>query len=200
MGGNAFKIGNVTLWLLAIAFFVYSLWLPYRRVRQERSVDDRRRDLLWRSVDSRRGCMVVFFRVYQIATVPPEPFSDHAEKILDIYDITQGQTRIFFPRNTGREAFQMYWTVLVNWVFGTGLSFMSLKIGTVIFGLLTLPYMYLLGREIGGYRVGLLALLHRYRLLAECHQPGRFAVSALSVVCCANTVLPDPRIAHSQPE
>ena len=55
-GGNAFKLGNVTLWLLAIAFFVYSLWLPYRRIRQERSADERRRDLLWRSVGSRRGC------------------------------------------------------------------------------------------------------------------------------------------------
>ncbi len=157
-GGNAFKVGNVTLWLLAIAFFVYSLWLPYRRVRQERSVDDRRRDLLWGLLILGVAALVIFFRVYQIDTVPPEPFSDHAEKILDVYDISQGQTRIFFPRNTGREAFQMYWTLLVSWIFGTGLSFMSLKIGTVLLGLLTLPYMYLLGKEIGGKRVGLFAL------------------------------------------
>jgi hypothetical protein len=157
-GGNAFKVGNVTLWLLAIAFFVYSLWLPYRRVRQERSVDDRRRDMLWSLLILGVVALVIFFRVYQIDTVPPEPFSDHAEKILDVYDITQGQTRIFFPRNTGREAFQMYWTLLVSWVFGTGLSFKSLKIGTVLLGLLTLPYMYLLGKEIGGKRVGLFAL------------------------------------------
>ena len=52
----------------------------------------------------------------------------------------------------------MYWTLLVSWFFGTGLSFMSLKIGTVLLGLLTLPYMYLLGKEIGGKRVGLFAL------------------------------------------
>jgi hypothetical protein len=75
-----------------------------------------------------------------------------------VYDISQGQTRIFFPRNTGREATQMYWTLLMSWIFGTGLSFMSLKIGTVLFGLFTLPYMYLLGKEIGGARVGLFAL------------------------------------------
>jgi len=157
-GGNLFKVGNVTVWLLAIAFFVYSLWLPYRRVRQERNVDERRHDMLWSLLILGVAALVIFFRVYQIGSVPPEPFSDHAEKILDVYDVSQGQTRIFFPRNTGREAFQMYWTLLVSWIFRTGFSFMSLKIGTVLLGLFTLPYVYLLGKEIGGMRVGLFAL------------------------------------------
>jgi len=158
-GGNIFKIGNVTLWLLAIVFFVYSLWLPYRRVRKERSADERRRAMLWSLLLLGAAALVIFFRVSQIDTVPPEPFSDHAEKILDVYEVSQGQTHIFFPRNTGREAIQMYWTLLVSWVFGTGLSFQSLKIGTVLLGLSTLPYMYLLGKEIGGARVGLFTLL-----------------------------------------
>ncbi len=157
-GGNLFKVGNVALWLLAIVFFVYSLWLPYRRVHRERNVDERRRDMLWSLLILGVAALVIFFRVYQIGLVPPEPFSDHAEKILDVYDVSQGQTRIFFPRNTGREAIQMYWTLLVSWVFRTGLSFLSLKIGTVLLGLFTLPYMYLLGKEIGGARVGLFAL------------------------------------------
>jgi hypothetical protein len=157
-GGNLFKVGNVMLWLLAIAFFVYSLWLPYRHVRRERNADERRRDVLWSVLILGVAALVIFFRVYQIGSVPPEPFSDHAEKILDVYDVSQGQTRIFFPRNTGREALQMYWTLLMSWIFGTGLSFMSLKIGMVLFGLFTLPYMYLLGKEIGGARVGLFAL------------------------------------------
>ena len=87
-----------------------------------------------------------------------EPFSDHAEKILDVYDITQGDYSIFFPRNTGREAIQMYWTLLVANVFGTGLSYLSLKLGTALLGILTLPYIYLLGKEFGNERVGLFAL------------------------------------------
>ncbi|HTX92768.1 MAG TPA: glycosyltransferase family 39 protein [Anaerolineales bacterium] len=102
--------------------------------------------------------LVIFFRVYRINTVPIEPFSDHAEKLLDVYDVTQGQTHIFFPRNTGREDFQMYLTVAVAWLFGTGLTFLSLKLDTVICGLLTLPYMYVLGKEVGGKRIGLLAV------------------------------------------
>jgi hypothetical protein len=157
-GGNTFKLGNVALWLLSIAFFVYSLWLPYRRLRRERDTEERQRDLLWGFLLLAVTVVVIFFRAYQIDKIPPEPFSDHAEKILDVYDVSQGQTHIFFPRNTGREAFQMYWTLLMSWIFGTGLSFQSLKIGTVLLGLLTLPFMYLLGKEVGGVRVGLFAL------------------------------------------
>jgi hypothetical protein len=157
-GGNLFHWLNVTLWLLAIIFFVYALWLPYRRVRMERTPQERRRLILGGLLLVYVAAVVIFFRVYQVDTVPPEPFSDHAEKILDVYDVSQGETRIFFPRNTGREAIQMYWTLLVSWIFGTGLSFLSLKIGTVLLGLLTLPYVYLLGKEIGGARVGLFAL------------------------------------------
>ncbi len=156
---NLFNYVNVALWLIAIVFFVYSFRLPYRRVRQKRGADERRRDITWSMLLLGVAALVIFFRVYQIDIVPPEPFSDHAEKILDVYDISQGQTRIFFPRNTGREAIQMYWTLLVSWVFGTGLSFLSLKIGSMLLGLLTLPYMYLLGKEIGGKRVALFALL-----------------------------------------
>lgn len=103
--------------------------------------------------------LVVFYRVYRIDTVPVEPFSDHAEKVLDVYELAQGQTQIFFERNTGREAIQMYLTFAVAWLFGTGFSFLSLKIGTVLCGLATLPFIYLLGKEIGGRRVALLALL-----------------------------------------
>ena len=102
--------------------------------------------------------VIAFFRIYNLTGVPSEPNSDHAEKILDVYDVSQGLTHIFFPRNTGREADQMYLTLVVSWIFGTGLSFLSLKIGTVICGLATLPYIYLLGKEFGGKRIGVLAV------------------------------------------
>jgi hypothetical protein len=158
MGGNLFTWGNVLIWVLAIAFYVYALWLPYRHAQKERTPEQRRKSIKWGLLLVYVAAAVIFFRVYQLSAVPPEPFSDHAEKILDVYDVSQGQTHIFFPRNTGREAIQMYWTLLMSWIFKTGLSFQSLKIGTVLFGLLTLPYMYLLGKEIGGVRVGVFAL------------------------------------------
>jgi 4-amino-4-deoxy-L-arabinose transferase-like glycosyltransferase len=53
----------------------------------------------------------------------------------------------------------MYLTALIAQVFGTGISFLSLKIGTVTAGVLTLPYIYLAGKEIGSPRAGFLAML-----------------------------------------
>jgi len=161
--GPLFK-NNERFWALSLSILVITAWvIETRAIFRLRNWFMERRNKIsispWSFFVFLSIVLVIFFRVYHIGEVPLEPFSDHAEKILDVYDVTQGQTRIFFPRNTGREGFQMYWTVLMDWIFGTGLSFLSLKIGTVLIGLLTLPYMYLLGKEIGGKRVGLFALL-----------------------------------------
>jgi len=99
-----------------------------------------------------------FYRFYLLNQVPPEMFSDHAEKLIDVTDVLQGNTFIFFQRNTGREAFQMYLTAAMAKIFGTGLSFLSLKLGTCLAGLFSLPFIYLLGKEIKNKEVGLLAM------------------------------------------
>jgi hypothetical protein len=166
LGHNLFTFWNVTLWILAIACLIWSFWLPGKNAappwRRAKSFFARPawqfKITRWTLLVLAVAAVVAFFRIYNLSGVPSEPNSDHAEKILDIFDITQGQPRIFFPRNTGREGIQMYLTLLVSWVFGKGLSFPSLKIGTVICGLATLPFLYLLGREYGGKRIGLLAV------------------------------------------
>jgi hypothetical protein len=145
---------NLLLWLTSVALFCWSVWLPAPGPRQRPKVDWR-----WLALLAAALGIAAFFRFYRLESVPVEPFSDHAEKLLDIYDITQGQTRVFFPRNTGRESLQMYWSWLVMKLFGTGMTFLTLKLGTALLGFFTLPYMYLLGKEVGGQRVGLLAML-----------------------------------------
>jgi hypothetical protein len=103
--------------------------------------------------------VVFFFRFYRLNEVPMEMISDHAEKLLDINDVLNGKFSIFFPRNTGREAFQMYLSAAVSLIFSTGISFLTLKIGTAIMGLFTAVYMYFLGKETGNRWVGLFAFL-----------------------------------------
>ena len=103
--------------------------------------------------------VAIFYRFYHLAQTPGEMFSDHAEKLLDVNDVLNGQYAIFFERNTGREAFQFYLTALVVKVMGTGINFLNLKIGTALCGLFTLPYVYLLGKEMGSRWIGLAALL-----------------------------------------
>lgn len=149
-----FSTLNVSLWLISIVFLVYSLWVPAPKVQREPQSNR----WIWIGLVLAAFGITVFFRLTQLDAVPVEPFSDHAEKILDVYEITQGKPMVFFERNTGREAFQMYWTLLVLNIFGTGFSFLSLKLGTVILGILTIPFIYMLGKEVGNERVALFAL------------------------------------------
>ncbi len=167
LGGNLFTPFNVSVWFLAIAGIIRAFWISdpdHASWIQRLSAFIRRPQ--WNLTISRwtlllfaASALVIFFRYYQLNQVPPEMFSDHAEKLLDISDVLNGQTHIFFPRNTGREAVQMYLTAAVALIFGTGLSFTSLKIGTITAGLLTLPFIYLIGKEIANRRVGLLAMV-----------------------------------------
>ena len=97
------------------------------------------------------------FLFYRLNATPANPTSDHAEKLLDVLDLVNGERPIFFVRNTGREPFQFYWTFALIKVLGLPLHYLTLKIGTGIIGLLALPALYLLGRELGGVPLGLSA-------------------------------------------
>ncbi|MDX1435832.1 MAG: glycosyltransferase family 39 protein, partial [Anaerolineales bacterium] len=164
--GNLFTLINVSLWVISIGAFLVAFWdgsvsfaeWPARAADRIRRADIRLKVSPWMLGVLGAIALVAFFRLFQLAQVPPEMFSDHAEKLNDVGDVLKGQYSIFFPRNTGREAFQMYLTASMAILFNTGLSFMSLKLGTSLAGLATLPFIYLLGKEVGGRNVGLWAL------------------------------------------
>jgi 4-amino-4-deoxy-L-arabinose transferase-like glycosyltransferase len=102
--------------------------------------------------------IVVWFRFAHLASIPGEMVSDHAEKLLDVVDVLNGKYSIFFPRNTGREALQFYLAAATVSLLGTGVSFLTLKMGTALAGVVTLPFVYLFARELGGRRVALAAM------------------------------------------
>ncbi len=102
--------------------------------------------------------LIAYFRFSHLDQVPFAMWSDHAEKYLDIVDILNGQTSIFFSRNTGREPAQFYLVAAaIKWL-GADFSFITLKFITALAGLIAVPYVYLLGREVGGRKVGLFAM------------------------------------------
>jgi len=164
--GNRFTTFNLTVWFMAILTMIFAFWHPDTRnlnwIRKARdfmacsqwSISFNRSFLLILAV----VVLVLFFRIYHLSEVPSQMVSDQAEKLWDVGDVLNGKTAIFFERNTGREFFQFYLTAVIILLFKTGLTFLSLKIGTVLAGLVSLFYIYLIGREIGGARVGLLAL------------------------------------------
>ena len=197
-GREKFTPVNLALWVLSLGLFFYALWLRIPKAAQVPNPEARRQKIIQSVLVLVVLGIALFFRLYRIDAVPAEPFSDHAEKILDVYDITQGDYKIFFPRNTGREAIQMYWTLLVANVFGTGLSFLSLKLGTALIGILTLPYVYLLGKEFGGRaRGGVCAFPFWDCLLAERDLTHWTSLSLVCCLRCADALLPDPRTAYS---
>ena len=163
-----FNLLNTSLWLVGLGYLLWGLALP-RGFDLGKTFAGARAWLaqpVWRVSIGRWGLLlllasavVLFFRFYRLEGLPAEMVSDHAEKLLDVNDVLTGDYNIFFPRNTGREAFQFYWTALMSIVFSTGISFMSLKLGTAIGSLITVIYTYRLGKEIGNRWVGLFALL-----------------------------------------
>ena len=150
---NTFTVVNISLWFFGIVLFLFSVW-EKKQKKGKAQISFNYWILLFLSVIG----IVIFFRVFQLSQVPGEMWSDHAEKLLDIADILNGKTSIFFIRNTGREAIQFYLTAAIIKLFGTGLTFISLKIGTVLIGLLTLPFIYLLGKELSDRWTGLVSL------------------------------------------
>jgi hypothetical protein len=165
-GGNRFTGLNLLIWLAALVALVSAFWISEpERINWIQRISAQIKRKNW-TITLKPGTLLflvvviisVFFRTYQLAEVPREMTSDHAEKLLDVGDILRGETSIFFVRNTGREPLQMYLTAASAQIFGTGISFDSLKIGTTLAGLLTLPFIYLLGVEIANKRTGLLAM------------------------------------------
>lgn len=166
--GNAFTSLNLTLWVILILVAFAAFWIPVRPF----AIKDLAAKIIswlkhpsiqfhisgWEMLLLSVFAVAVFFHFYHLNSVPNEMISDQAEKLLDVNDVLHGQYSIFFPRNTGREAFQFYLTAFVIKVFGTGISFLSLKIGTALILLLSLIYVYRLGNELGNRWVGLLAM------------------------------------------
>lgn len=99
----------------------------------------------------------IFLRVYRLPGVPPEMTADHAEKLMDVYEVLNGARRIFFPRNTGREAMQFYLTAALIRFTPLTIGYLALKVGTALVSIVAVPLTYALGRSIYGRRVGLLA-------------------------------------------
>jgi 4-amino-4-deoxy-L-arabinose transferase-like glycosyltransferase len=185
--GNKFTLVGVLAWWGAIVGFISAFWQPrhsepsstvFRSRSGEREASlSRKTETLRRSAAQddnwRNGitwhmswsalavigliALAAFFRLYRLDAVPPEMNSDHVEKLYDVYDVLNGASPIYFERNTGREPMQFYLAVVIIKLFNTGLTHYSLKLTNVIMGVLSVLGVYLLGRELGGKRLGLIA-------------------------------------------
>jgi 4-amino-4-deoxy-L-arabinose transferase-like glycosyltransferase len=164
---NRFTVRGVLCWWGAVA-----AWLLATVEVRPRSRDWKLPRLIGLKDAARSGAVVIranwvtllllgilmlafFFRVYRISAIPTDPYADHVEASMDVWDILHGQYRIFFPRNTGRDPTQFYLTAALSKVFGYG--WLTLKLTMALVGVLNVIPMYFLGKELLDKRFGLLA-------------------------------------------
>ncbi len=155
--GNRYRPAGVVLWLISILCW----WLAWADTRWFTAL---KIQLTARRLALLAAIMTILllgavFRFAHLTSNPAEMGSDHVEKLLDVHDILSGSPSIFFERNTGREPWQFYWTVMLVRLTGIAPDFMALKLGTALIGWLMLPAVFLLAREVAGSRVALLAML-----------------------------------------
>lgn len=150
-GGNRFRLPGVIAWILAVAAWFAAWWnAPLPRLPRE-GIVIRGPHLLFLLILG----LGIAFRYWDLWNLPLDGNSDHAEKLLDVRDVLNGEYRIFFPRNTGREAFQFYLAAATIRLFGMPLHKFTLQVGTAFIGVLLLPALYLLGSALWGRPGGL---------------------------------------------
>ncbi len=167
---NTFRIEGVLAWCISVAAWLASTWewrvAPaewWAGVRARLSTLFQAQSVSIKVTRVAALSVVVlllgaYFRFAQLPTIPPEMTSDHVEKLFDVRDLVNGTDAIYFERNTGREPLQFYFAAFLVNVFNTGFTYLTLKITGGVAGLLMLPFVFLLGREIEDSRFGLLAM------------------------------------------
>lgn len=166
-GSGQFNGLNTPLWILAIIFSFLSVWQrkPHGKLRIQTLYENFSKKGItiritrWTVVVLAVISVILFFNFFRLDSVPPEMVSDQAEKLLDINDILNGSRAVYFPRNTGREVLHFYLTAAYVRLFNLDVNFLNLKVVAVLANLLTLFFIYLLGKEIGNKWVGLSAVL-----------------------------------------
>lgn len=88
--------------------------------------------------------------------LPEDMIADHAEYIFDVRGVLDGETLVYFAANSGREPLHVYAGAGAA-LLGAGVGFLALKLVSATAALLTLPALYLIGRDLDGHLTGLLA-------------------------------------------
>ncbi|MEO8395263.1 MAG: hypothetical protein ABI700_19875, partial [Chloroflexota bacterium] len=155
-GGNMFTFFGVIAWFASIIFWVWALapkgWSPSSGLASAGKWLLRARIRLNWTLLFLIAIMAIagYFRLNDLSSTPPEMTSDHVEKLLDVNRVLHGETNVFFANNHGRDAIQFYTLALLSYIPGLDLNFTLLKLLTIIEGMITLPVLWWMGREVIG--------------------------------------------------
>lgn len=87
-------------------------------------------------------------RLYKLGVVPPGFQFDEAFNAIDAAGVMRGNRPLFLPANAGREALYTYWQVLVIRLVGGEISPYTLRLGSALAGIISVPTAYVLLRSL----------------------------------------------------
>jgi hypothetical protein len=162
---NRFTAFNVTIWVLTLISGLAAFWEP-EKLFEWPAIKSRISSLFkgnpftlkidfWKLLVLAVFLISAWFHLYQLNSIPINMTSDHTEKLLDVNGVLNGTYQIFFPNNGGREPIHFYLAALFIKVLHTGLTFFTLKLTMAFAFLLSLIYVYRLGKEVGNRWTGL---------------------------------------------
>ena len=164
---NQFTTIGVAAWVFSVLLFLAAFWqgdlISIQRSLSAKLMPLRQINFLelriaWTWIFLAALIMLgAFFYFYRLSEIPAEPTSDHAEKILDVYDVLQGNRPIFFERNAGREPLQFYMIAALITLLHVPLEPIALKIVTAGVGLLAVPLVFFMAREMFDETVAFIA-------------------------------------------
>lgn len=143
-GGNHFTLPGVFAWGSSVACLLRGLSAPEEPPGSSLGIPSRVALVALFTLTLAGGAL----RFGAFASVPPEPTSDHVEKVLDAARIADGARPVFCGTNGGREPMQMYLLALLSLLPGLGFGLSELTLLTALEGTLTIPLFFLAGREL----------------------------------------------------
>lgn len=90
--------------------------------------------------------IAIFFRFFQLNTLPPGFQFDEAFNAIDAQLVLAGNRPLFLPANAGREVLYTYWQALLIRFFGFDVY--TLRLASAILGVIAVPVTYLLVRRL----------------------------------------------------
>lgn len=99
--------------------------------------------------------LAAFLRFWQLGQLPPGLYRDEAYNGLDALTILDGQHKLYFPANNGREPAYIYLTAIFVALFGR--SALAVRLGAAVVGTLTTWFTYKLAKVWFDHQVGILA-------------------------------------------
>jgi len=159
--GNLFRPDGTLLWALGLALLGFVAWSGDPHPKAEKASGEKRCSssgltITWTHL-ALLGIMLLgaFYRLYKIDLIPAEMGCDLPHNYNNIRMILRKEFLIFFPSVPGREALFFYLAAPFCRLFG--LNHTTIKMAASLIGVLTLPVVYLLGKELFNREVGLYA-------------------------------------------